>query len=261
MGERVGQFVRLVGRAAARGGTFVGRQVAEAWAAIDPDVKRHVAQIPLLSYSLFVSRKEKIEPGVPDGHPPLIFVHGLGGNRGAFLLMAWYLRLHGRTRSYKIHFAGGQTMDQMAAALAQFIRAVQKATGERQVELVAHSMGGLVSRLAINDYRLARSVRALVTLGTPHNGTFPARYANTTNLRDLRPDSALIRRVNAKPWPSTVRGVSLWSRGDLMVIPAESAKAAGTTPVDMTPFTHYSYLIDPRSWAAVARALACEEKP
>ena len=254
-GEQVANVLKAFGKAAVKSGKFVGRKAAEGWAAIDPDVKRHAAQIPLLSYSLFVSRNEVIDPGEPDGHPPLVFVHGLGGNRGNFLLMAWYLRLHGRSRSYKIHFDGGQSMDQMAAALARFIRAVRKATGEPQVDLVAHSMGGLVARLAVTEHRLGGSVKTLVTMGTPHRGTYPARYANTVNLRDLRPDSDLIRRVNSKPWPAKVRGVTFWSKGDLFVLPAESAAVPGTEQVDMSPFTHYSYLIDPRSWAAAARAL------
>lgn len=254
-GEQVLKALKVVGAAAVKGGKFVGRKAAEGWAAIDPDVKRHAAQLPLLSYSLFVSREEQIDPGEDDGQPPLIFVHGLGGNRGNFLLMAWYLRLHGRKRSYKIHFDGGQSMDDMARALARFIRAVKRATGARQVELVAHSMGGLVARLAVAEHRVAPSVRTLITMGTPHKGTYPARYANTINLRDLRPDSPLMRRLAKKPMPAGVRGVTFWSRGDLFVLPAESAALEGTQTVEMTPFTHYSYLIDPRSWAAVAEAL------
>ena len=259
--EQVVKVLKAVGAAAVKGGRFVGRKAAEGWAAIDPDVKRHVAQIPLLSYTLFVSREEKIDPGEPDGHPPLVFVHGLGGDRGNFLLMSWYLRARGRKRSYKIHFQGGQSMEEMGAALARFIRAVKRATKARQVEVVAHSMGGLVARLAVTEHRLAPSVKTLITMGTPHAGTYPARYANTVNIRELRPDSALIRKINAKPWPAKVRGVTFWSKGDLFVLPAESAAAAGTEAVEMSPFTHYSYLIDPRSWAAVAGALEAGKPP
>ncbi|MBI5526912.1 MAG: alpha/beta fold hydrolase [Deltaproteobacteria bacterium] len=254
------KLVAVVGKATVRGGRFVGRKAAEAYRSIDPDVMRHLAQVPLLSYSLLVSREEKIEAGEPDGHPPLVFVHGLGGNRGNFLLMAWYLRLKGRRRSYKIHFDPGQSIAEMAAALARFIRAVKKATGESQVEIVAHSLGGIVARMAIEKHRLASSVATLVTLGTPHKGTYPARYANTVNTREIRPDSALICELNKRPWPGRVRGVTFWSRGDLFVLPAESAAVPGTETVDMTPFTHYSYLLDPKSFAAVADALKTRPK-
>ncbi len=244
-----------IGGAAVRAGESLGREIVRNYRKIDPDVVRHLAQLPLLSCSLFVSKHERIDPGTPDGHPPLIFVHGLGGNRGNFLLMAWYLWLLGRRRSYRVHFDAGQSIGDMTDVLARFIRDVRKATGEDRVDIVAHSLGGIVVRLALDKYRLARRVGTFVTLGTPHHGTYSARYANTTITREIRPGSGLIRRLERKPWPAGVRGVTFWSRSDLMVLPPQSAAMEGTERIEVTPFTHYSYLIDPKSWAAVGSAL------
>lgn len=240
-----------IGNAAVKTGAIVGGAVSDNYRKIDPDVIRHLVQVPLLAYSLFVSRREKISPGKPDGYLPLIFVHGLKGNRGQFMLMAWYLWLLGRKRSYRINFDSGQSVEDMASALAHFIRDVRKATGEKQVEIVAHSLGGIVARLAISRYRISSSVRTLITLGTPHHGTYPARYANTPVTRDLRPGSRIIKYLEKQRWPKGVRGVTFWSRNDLFVLPAESAAMNGTEKIDITPFTHYSYLIDPKSWSAV----------
>ena len=248
-------IIHKIGSAAVKTGIVVGGTIIENYKKIDPDVIRHIVQVPLLSYSLFVSRHEKIDPGKPDGHPPLIFVHGLGGNRGNFLLMSWYLWLLGRKRSYKIHFDAGQSMQDMTTALARFIQEVLKVTGQHQVEIVAHSFGGLVARMAIKKYRLSHHVKTLITLGSPHHGTYSARYANTALTRDIRPNSKLIKELEKQPWPKGVRGVTFWSRSDILIIPPESAAMDGTTQVEITPFTHYSYLIDPKSWAAVQRAL------
>ena len=249
------QVVKIVGKSLARAGIWTGGKIAEGYRAIDPDVRRHIAQVPLLSYSLFVSRKESIDPGVDDGFPPLIFVHGLGGNRGNFLLMAGYFRFMGRKRSYKIHFDPGQSMDDMAAALAQFVRDVQTATGAAQVEMVAHSLGGVVARLAVNEHGIADAVKTLITLGSPHHGTYAARYANTETTRSLRPDSDMITRLNAKPWPGNIRGVTFFSSNDVFILPPEAATAEGTETIDVTPFTHYSYLFAPSSWQKVWAAL------
>jgi len=249
-----------IGNSIVSAGKFVGRKTADGYHTIDPDVMRHLVQIPLLSYSLLVSRREKIDPQKPDGHPPLIYVHGLGGNRGNFLLMSWYLHLIGRKRNYKIHFDSGQNVDDMAKALAQFVEDVKEVTGEEKVDIIAHSLGGLVARLSMVEFDVEKSVASLVTLGTPHKGTYPARYANTSITRDLRPESDLIMRINAKPWPKEIRGISFWSRNDLFVLPADSARVEGTTQIDMTPFTHYSYLLDPSSWAAVGKALMQDVK-
>jgi triacylglycerol esterase/lipase EstA (alpha/beta hydrolase family) len=259
MQDEVVKALATFGRAVAAGGKFVGTRAADGWRAIDPDVKRHFAQFPLLSYSLFVSRTETIDPGQPDGHPPLIFVHGLGGNRGNFLLMAWYLYHRGRKRSYKIHFDLDQSIEDMARALAKFIRDVRKATGEKQVDVVSHSLGGIISRLAITDHRLGGSVRSLVTLGTPHHGTYSARFASTEKTIDLRVGSEFMKKMEGKPLPKTIKCVSFWSRNDIVILPSESAVLESGDAVEMTPLTHFSYLIDPRSWGAVADALARAE--
>src|SRR5262245_58431741 len=46
--------------------------------------------------------------------------------------------------------------------------------GEKRVNLIAHSMGGLDARYAIAKLGLAERVAALITIGTPHRGTPPA---------------------------------------------------------------------------------------
>jgi pimeloyl-ACP methyl ester carboxylesterase len=248
-------YLRAFGQAAQTSARGFGRKALELYDAVDPDVARHLAQLPLLSYTLLASRDQTIKPQEPDGYRPVIFVHGLGGTRGDFLPMAGFFWLQGRRRSYRIFFGRGQNISQMATALARFIRKVMKVTGERKVDIVAHSLGGVVSRLAVLDHGLSRNVAVLLTMGSPHNGTHSARYARTAITRDLRPDSALMRRLRVARWPSGVRGVSFWSRSDLLILPPESALVKGMRPVEMSPFTHFSYLIDPKSWAAVLENL------
>lgn len=58
-----------------------------------------------------------------------------------------------------------------AKRLAQFIDKVLAATGASKVDIVAHSMGGLVARVAIKNYGCANKVRKLLMVGTP-NRTF-----------------------------------------------------------------------------------------
>ena len=249
--------VNGVGRSFAGLGGAAGRKLAQALRSVDPDVGRHLVQLPLLSYSLFSSTRDAVRPGRADGHAPIVFVHGLGGRRGDFLPMSAYLWLNGRRRSYRIHFRRGATIREMANALAGYVRRVARATGMAKVDLVAHSLGGLVSRLALADHGLSRNVQTLVTLGSPHHGTHAARFGNTATLRELRPESRLLARLSRTPWPKAVQGITFWSQNDLMIVPAQSALVTGMKAIEMTPFTHYSYLIDPRSWSAVNAAL-CE---
>ena len=244
-----------VGRALGAAGAFVGRKVADGYRAIDPDVGRHVAQIPLLASTLLGARAAEVEAAPDDGHPPLVFVHGLGGSRGDFLLMSWYLATLGRKRSYRVAFDTGASIEERGAWLATYLREVLAVNDADQVDVVAHSLGGVAARVALTDPDIASRVRVLITLGSPHGGTYPARYGNTETLRELRPDSQLVARLKSAGWPEGVRGVTFWSRADLFVLPPESAAVEGTERIELTPFTHYSYLISPKSWVAVARAL------
>ncbi|MBW2453283.1 MAG: hypothetical protein JRI68_02180 [Deltaproteobacteria bacterium] len=249
------QALATVGRWLVGATRYLGRQTAAAYRAIDPDVRRHVAQLPLLTYSLIGSRRTPVQELPADGYPPLVFVHGLGGSRGDFLLLSKYLWLHGRRRSYRVQLDGGEPLDRLAEGLVKLVDEVREVTGEPQVELIAHSLGGLVVRVALADFDLAPAVKTVITLGSPHHGTYSARYADTAVTRELRPDSPLIQRLAQRPWPTGVQGVTFWSKSDVFVLPPESAALEGTDQIEVTPFTHYSYLIDPRSWSLVRREL------
>ncbi|MBU1000868.1 alpha/beta hydrolase [Patescibacteria group bacterium] len=55
--------------------------------------------------------------------------------------------------------------------LDQKIQEIKTQTGAQKVDIVAHSMGGLVARNYIADAAEAQNVRKLFTLGTPHLGS------------------------------------------------------------------------------------------
>ena len=63
------------------------------------------------------------------------------------------------------------TIDENARILGDYIAAVKKLTGAQQVDLVAHSMGGLISRYYIDRVMQQRDVAQLLMLGSPNAGT------------------------------------------------------------------------------------------
>jgi len=66
-----------------------------------------------------------------------------------------------------------------APLLDQKINEIKTQTGNAKVDIIAHSMGGLVARNYISDATRASTVRKLFTLGTPHLGS-------VDSLRNLR---------------------------------------------------------------------------
>lgn len=96
-----------------------------------------------------------------------------------------------------------------AAGLADRIdRAVGSAGEETEVTLIAHSMGGLVSRYYLESGRFAdrpgfRAVRRLITLGTPHLGAPLALTAALGKEKRLFLSAAQVRRLVDDPrYPS-----------------------------------------------------------
>lgn len=63
------------------------------------------------------------------------------------------------------------TIAENAAILGSYITAVKKATGAQEVDLISHSMGGLISRYYIDRVMKERDVAQLIMLGSPMAGT------------------------------------------------------------------------------------------
>ncbi len=63
------------------------------------------------------------------------------------------------------------TIAQNAVILGETIQEVKKKTGAQQVDLIGHSMGGMISRYYIDRIMKGRDVAQLIMLGTPSSGT------------------------------------------------------------------------------------------
>lgn len=261
---RVGEVALRVGKVAlgvtVKAGKAAGQAAAQAYSAVDPDLRRHVAQLPLMGVSYLSAGRPRIEALPEDGHRVVLCVHGLGGHPGNFMGLRAYLKLMGRTRTYAASFPGGVGLGEMAVHLRGVIDEiveVNRLDDEAQIDIVAHSMGGIVARLALVGG--GRRVGRLITLGSPHGGTWTARYAQTVHTVELRPDSETLRALGAQvPWagpPELPELVTFWSKADVLIVPGESACVEGARSIEMPEYTHYSYLINPRAWERILRAL------
>lgn len=251
--SRLGQG--LVGAACA-----VGRGFSTAFHAVDPDIRRDLAQMPLLAVTLLAPGYKAPAALPDDGRRPVIYVHGLGGHRGNFLYLNGWLRTRGHRRCYAVGFPNGGRLTDLGRGLADFIDQVIAVNGlgaDAQVDLVTHSMGGLVARLAVEELGAASRVATVVTLGTPHRGTHAARFAGTDHTLDLRPDSDLMARLRLQePWNRGPRLVCFWSTSDPLMQPSETAQVSGADNRDLPGMSHINYLLKPTAWKAVAAALA-----
>jgi pimeloyl-ACP methyl ester carboxylesterase len=258
-----GRFFGTVGSALGRAAVKTGESAVAAYQAVDPDARRHLAQLPVMGLSMLGPRACAVEPLPDDGHHPLVLVHGLAGHPGNFMAMRQYLALKGRTRVYAIDFGSAESLDLMATMLRDFVDLVvsrNELDADARVDIVAHSMGGLVTRLALEDRALAERVACVITMASPHSGTYTARLGATTPTTELRPESPVLARLaHQLPWgeqEGLPRLVALWSASDLIVLPGEGGQVPGAENIELPGYTHYSYFLNPEAWRLIHRLLA-----
>ncbi|MFG2354647.1 esterase/lipase family protein [Streptomyces sp. NPDC048521] len=158
--------------------------------------------------------------------PPVVLLHGFIDNRSVFLLLRRSLAQHGRQRVESLNYSP-LTCDIRAAAelLGRHVEEICERTGSTRVDIVGHSLGGLIARYYVQCLGGDLRVRTLVTLGTPHSGTRVAPLANAHPIvRQMRPGSEVIEEL-ARPAPGCrTRFVSFWSDLDSVMVPLETAR-------------------------------------
>jgi pimeloyl-ACP methyl ester carboxylesterase len=106
--------------------------------------------------------------GDVDDHPvPVVLAHGILGDPTNFFVLRRHLARHGIRRFSSFAYRPRLDYQRIACDLAAHIDHVRTETGSVQVDVIGHSLGGLVGRYFVQTTG-KRLVRRLVTLGTPY---------------------------------------------------------------------------------------------
>ena len=202
----------------------------------------------------------------------LLFVHGYFCNRavwGSFMRDA-------AARGYVCEAVtlpeGFASIESHAQAIAEALvslmaRARELERPASRAVVVAHSMGGLAMRSALTSID-AHSVAHLITLGTPHHGTWPARFGHFANVVQMRRGSPWLAALAAEEragrgWPSA-DCTTVYTAHDEIVYPQETALLDGARHVRLSGIGHVALLYDTRVCDAVferLEELASREPP
>jgi len=154
-----------------------------------------------------------------DADRPVILVHGWFHNRTGFLVMKRRLKALGRKEVYAVDLPTGRMgVQRLAAILADKIDQIRASTGATHVDVVAHSLGGLVARWWMHHGGGAESVKHLVTLGSPNKGTALAAFVPVGSGRAINPGSWTLAAL-ALPPPAGVKVTVIWSEMDYLILP------------------------------------------
>ena len=215
--------------------------------------------------------QERRSPALPAGDgtaqlpvrsgPPVVLLHGFIDNRSVFLLLRRNLAQHGRQRVISLNYSP-LTCDIRAAAelLGRHLEEICERTGSDRVDIVGHSLGGLIARYYVQCLGGDLRVRTLVTLGTPHSGTSAAPLANAHPIvRQMRPGSGVIEELTRPAPGCRTRFVSFWSDLDSVMVPLQTAclehPDLDAQNVRVTGIGHLALPVHPAVAAGIREAL------
>lgn len=189
----------------------------------------------LVSFPEVESGSVAVDPGATS----VVLIHGLDDPGLVWRNLAPALKDE-HINVWKMHYPNDQPIVD-SASLFQNELARLKQSGISEITIVAHSMGGLVSREMLTNPQFSYiekaqndelpRVDALVMIGTPNHGSEWARYRFFAEIRDqwinvvengapilrgfmdgageaqidLRPDSQFLTALNSRPHPEGVR--------------------------------------------------------
>ncbi len=149
---------------------------------------------------------------------------------------------------------GSAGLEMLAEQIAAY--ADSRFSGEQSLDLVAFSMGGLAARYYVQRLAGAHRVDKLITISTPHRGTWTAFLRGNAGVRQMRPGSAFLRSLNADMHVfARVKFVSIWTPLDLMIIPASSSVMREARSMRCTVAAHPLMVRDGRVLRLVREAL------
>ena len=156
---------------------------------------------------------------------PVVLVHGIFDTSKIFTPMAKWLTKSGfRPLAPSLTPSNGTVgLDKLSAQLAAFVD--QRLSPGQDFDVVGFSMGGLISRYYVQRLGGMGRVRRLITISSPHHGSYVAYTMRNHGTKQMRPGSAFLKDLNRDATTlERIRFASIWTPLDLMIMPANSSR-------------------------------------
>lgn len=189
----------------------------------------------------------------------VLLVHGYACNRGFW--NRWLRRLS----EQQVPFVAvtleppWASIESHGRTLHKAVEALERATGLPPL-VVAHSMGGLVVRHWWQQPGNLDRLHHLITLGTPHQGTWLARFGRGSNVRQMRLGSPFVSTLaQTRAVLHAQRATCFYSDCDNIVFPALAATWEGADNRPLAATAHVAMVDHPASWQCLLDVLAVSE--
>jgi triacylglycerol lipase len=190
------------------------------------------------------------------GRRGVVLVHGFVCNRALWNPWMRELRRNG------VPFAAVSlepvfgSIDDYTSIVDDAVRRVEAVSGLPPL-VVAHSMGGLAVRAWLDRHAADARVHRVITIASPHHGTWLARWALTPNGIQMQRGSAWLQALAARePAARFERFSCFYGHCDNIVFPPSTATLAGAANVHLPGTAHVHMAFHPAVFSEVCRWVA-----
>jgi len=211
-------------------------------------------------------RRRALFESIRDDRPPVLIIHGFLGTRGSMYPLERRLGTDGIcVFSFNLGTFNTRDIRRSAFLIHRKIEAILAQTAVRRIDIIGHSMGGLIGLYYVKKLGGADKVRKLVMMGTPLRGTWSA-LAGIASLGlwsvsswQLLPRSDFLRELEKGPLPPNVSYYTIAAERD-WVCPLPSTWMEGAVNITV-PLGHSSLIVSEEVHQRVLWALRHEPAP
>lgn len=184
-----------------------------------------IGTIVLIPFGIQKQKPETYSHELHFKKTPILLIHGYLHNQAAWLWFKRTLKLDPEvgpifTLNLCPPFA---SLTVYAELLQNRIAEILKETGQSQIILIGHSMGGLVASFYNEFIANPNEVLKVITLGAPFQGTKLVALGMGENVMEMSPQSLFLNQLNEKMQNSKTPYYYVASKIDNIVVPWQSA--------------------------------------
>ncbi len=212
-------------------------------------------------YPLGMIRRLWSPKDISAGRPIIILAHGLYHNPSAWLLFRRRLRKAGFKNIFVMNYGSFFTsFEKTLKKFEDFVAEARRAAPNQPVYLIGHSLGGLLARVYAERSKGSTIPAAVITLGSPHQGSKIAAFGLGKLASSLIYRGPLFAEIEAGPARLPCTGVAMFSPIDNMVFPPEAMRVPypGWVYFETDPLSHTAMLYSKSTVKKVVEVLQDE---
>ncbi len=196
--------------------------------------------------------------------PPVLCVHGFHMTGSCMWGIRRLLESHGRPTRSVFLGAPYQSAEVYAKPLADAMWDLQLQFRGEGYDIVAHSMGGLITRKVLaDDPELAAGVHRIVTLGSPHHGTGLLSWLRFGPVYQMMSrESDFIRGLaDFQESAPGAEVTTVATEHDLVVYPVSTCRLSGSREINLRGIGHLGLLMAADVLDVITEALPPSPRP